>query len=98
MSYQNGSATVLLSSRTGIVDDVELIDSHANAIERKPIQSPKRRKLDEVSATIRRARFYLNALECIKTNYVTPLGTVESLTSAVEEGALDAITDVIVKF
>ena len=91
MSHQNGSATVLLSSRTGIVDDVELT-------ERKPVQSPKRRKLDEVSATIRRARLHLNALECIKVAYVTPLGAVEVLTNAVEEGALDAITDVIVNY
>ena len=91
MSYQNG--TVVLGSTTGIVDDCELI-----AYDRKPAQSPKRRKLDEVSATIRRARLYLNTLECIKTKYATPIGAVETLVDAVEDGAIDAITDVIVKF
>jgi hypothetical protein len=96
MSHQNGSATVVLGSRTGIVEDFELIDRMAN--ERKPVQSPKRRKLDEVSATIRRARLSLNALGYIKSNYSTPIGAVERLVEAVEDGAIDAITDVIVKF
>ena len=91
MQNQNGSATLTLSSRTGIVDDFELID-------RKPIPSPKRRKLDEVSATIRRARFCLSTLEAIKASYATPIGAVETLVVAVEDGAIDAITDVIVKF
>jgi hypothetical protein len=91
MQNQNGSATLTLSSRTGIVDDFELID-------RKPIPSPKRRKLDEVSATIRRARFCLSTLAAIKASYSTPLGAVETLVDAVEDGAIDAITDAIVKF
>jgi hypothetical protein len=96
MQNQNGSATLTLSSRTGIVDDFELIDRMPH--ERKPVQSPKRRKLDEVSATIRRARFCLSTLAAIKASYATPIGAVETLVVAVEDGAIDAITDVIVKF